>query len=201
VLGEINNRVQQKYQKELQDATDNGAMVDIFAPNHEFHFFASPGANRYAALPPFINEVRKILPNVTIHTQQEYYDYMVNAEMHDFSLNSFPFGCYNVLIESLYMGLPFLSLVGDRFYNRAGMYLNEQIGMEENNFDIPSDLVDKAVTLVTNPLELKRQREHLASIDLKEKLFTLKGNHFLEAVKYMFDNHPFNETHIIGDAQ
>jgi predicted O-linked N-acetylglucosamine transferase (SPINDLY family) len=198
VLAEINARVNQVYQEDFHDSTEEHEVADIRTLNHEFHFFASPGANRYAALPPFINEVRKILPNVVTHTQQEYYDYMVNAEMHDFSLNSFPFGCYNVLIESLYMGLPFLSLVGDRFYNRAGMYLNDQIGMEENNFDIPSDLVDKAVTLITDPSELKRQREQLASIDLKDKLFTLKGNHFLEAVEYMFDNHPFNETHIIG---
>lgn len=201
VLAEINRTVAQRYQEEYQAATADGSLVDMQQPQHEFHFFASPGANRYAALPPFINEVKRLIPNAVIHTQQEYYDYMINAEMHDFSLNSFPFGCYNVLIESFYMGLPFLSLVGDRFYNRAGMWLNEQIGMEENNFPAPRDFINKAAELIVNPEELKRQRAHLASLDLKEKLFTLKGSHFLEAVEYMIANHPFNETHIIGDAQ
>jgi predicted O-linked N-acetylglucosamine transferase (SPINDLY family) len=124
---------------------------------------------------------------------------MENAEMHDFSINSFPFGCYNVLIESLYMGLPFLSLVGDRFYNRAGMWLNEQIDMDENNFTDPQGLIAKAAELITNPDALKKQREHLAALDLKEKLFTLKGEHFLEAVEFILANHPFNETKIIGD--
>jgi hypothetical protein len=166
---------------------------------HEFHLFASPGINRYAALPPFLRDVGKLLPNAEVHAQQEYFDYMVNAEMHDFTLNSFPFGCYNVLIESLYMGLPFLSLVGERFYNRAGMYLNEQIGMGENNFDTPATLIAKATELITNPDELRRQRDHLASLDLKEQLFTLKGQHFLEAVEYIQENHPFTKTKMIGD--
>ncbi len=191
LLSEINRRVHVKYEQDSEPRQ----------LNHEFHFFASPGINRYAALPPFMRDVKQLLPNCHLHNQQEYFDYMVNAEMHDFSLNSFPFGCYNVLIESLYMGLPFLTLVGDRFYNRAGMYLNNQIDMDENNFTIPVDFIDKAVTLITDPSELNRQREYLASLDLKERLFTLKGEHFLEAVEYMFENHPFNETHIIGDTK
>jgi hypothetical protein len=182
VLAEINKRVNQYKTVKL-----------------EFHLFASPGINRYAALPSFIRDVTGMLPNAEVHSDQEYYAYMENAEQHDFSLNSFPFGCYNVLIESLYMGLPFLSLVGERFYNRAGMYLNEQIGMEENNFADPQKLIEKAVTLITDASELKRQRDHLASLNLKELLFTLKGNHFLEATEYIIANHPFTETKIIGE--
>lgn len=166
---------------------------------HELHLFASPGINRYAAVPAFRNELSKLLPNAELHSQQEYYDYMENAEMHDFSLNSFPFGCYNVLIESLYLGLPFLTMVGDRFYNRAGMWLNNQIGMSENNLESARGLINKAVELITSPEALKQQREHLASIDLKSKLFTLKGNKFLEAVEYIIANHPFKETKIIEE--
>lgn len=166
---------------------------------HEFHLFASPGINRYAAVPSFKNELSKILPNAKLHAEQEYYDYMENAEMHDFTLNSFPFGCYNVLIESLYMGLPFLTLVGDRFYNRAGMWLNNQIGMDENNFYSMRVLINKAAQLINQPDQLKRQRNFLSDIDLKAKLFTLKGNKFLEAVEYIIGNHPFNESKIIEE--
>jgi hypothetical protein len=166
---------------------------------HEFHLFASPGINRYAALPPFLRDVRKLLPNAEVHAEQEYFDYMINAEMHDFTLNSFPFGCYNVLIESLYMGLPFLTLIGERFYNRAGMYLNKQVGTPENSFHTPAELIEKAAELITDPDELRRQRSHLASLNLKDILFTLKGNHFLEAVEHIQANHPFTETKKIGD--
>lgn len=166
---------------------------------HEFHLFGSPGLNRYAALPPFMRDVQRMLPNAQIHSQWEYHDYMREAEKHDFALNSFPFGCYNVLVESLWMGIPFLTLVGTRFYNRAGMYLNDKVGMSENNFESPRALIAKATELITNPDEIKRQREHLASIDLKERLFTLKGTHFKDAIDYIMSNHPFNETVCIGE--
>lgn len=167
--------------------------------NHEFHLFGSPGLNRYAALPSFIRNVKQLLPNAQIHSQWEYYDYMREMQQHDFALNSFPFGCYNVLVESLWAGIPFLTLVGTRFYNRAGMYLNDKIEMSENNFTTARDLIGKAVHLITDPDELKRQREHLASIDLKERLFTLDGTYFKDAFDYILSNHPFNETVCIGE--
>lgn len=166
---------------------------------HEFHLFGSPGLNRYAALPPFRKDVFRLLPNAKVHSQWEYYDYMQEAEKNDFAINSFPFGCYNTLVESLWMGLPFLTLVGQRFYNRAGMWLNQRVGMEENNFEAPQALIAKATELVTNPEELKRQRAHLESIDLKSRLFTLEGNYFKDAVEYIIANHPFNETVLIGE--
>lgn len=170
-------------------------------PTHEFHLFASPGVNRYAALPSFIHEVKKLLPNALVHSEWEYYDYMREMQKNDFALNSFPFGCYNVLIESLWAGIPFLTLVGDRFYNRAGMWLNERVGMEQNNFDVPRDLINFSTELILNPELLREQREHLSGIDLKDRLFTLKGKYFLEAIDYIFENHPFTETKIIGDDE
>ena len=186
VLAEINNTVYSRTGK---------------APTHEFHLFGSPGMNRYAALPSFMHDVTAMLPNAHIHTEWEYYDYMREMQKHDFAMNSFPFGCYNVLIEALWAGLPFLTIVGDRFYNRAGMWLNDQVDMSENNFENPRKLIDHAADLILDPEKLKAQRAHLAGIDLKEKLFTLKGNHFLEAIEYIFENHPFTETKIIGENE
>jgi len=168
---------------------------------HEFNMYGSPGLNRYAALPVFNHDVKTLLPNAKIHSQWEYVDYMREAEKSDFALNSFPFGCYNVLVESLWMGLPFLSLVGDRFYNKAGAYLNERVGMEENNFHDPQGMIAKAAELITNPEALKKQREHLAALDLKERLFTLEGKHFLGAVDHILANHPINDTTLIGEQQ
>jgi hypothetical protein len=204
VLSEINKEVNRKLEEKSLLQQQEGNLAGFAQPvqsNHEFHFFASPGINRYAALPPFIRDVANILPNVVLHSEQEYYDYMENAEMHDFSLNSFPFGCYNVLIESLYMGLPFITMYGDRFYNRAGMRLNEQVGLEENNYPTARGFIQGAAELILDPEKLKRQRQHLADIDLKDRLFTLKGKHFLEAVNYMIANHPFEETKLIGETE
>lgn len=166
---------------------------------HEFHFFCSPGVNRYASLPVFINDIKRTVPNAIIHSEQEYYAYMENAEQHDFSINSFPFGGYNTLVESLYLGLPFVTLVGERFYNRAGEYLNSLVGLDELSSKVPREVVNICIKLIKEPEYLKEKREHLASIDLKETLFCDSGEHFLEAVQHILSNHPFNETKRIGN--
>jgi predicted O-linked N-acetylglucosamine transferase (SPINDLY family) len=168
--------------------------------DHEFHLFASPGANRYAALPSFLRDVNAILPNAIVHTEQEYYDYMENAEMHDFSINSFPFGGYNTIVESFYMGLPCVTIVGDRFYNRAGGYLNKLIGMEDLSHESPREVVNTCARLILEPEYLAEKRKKLAETDLKDVLFDEDNTNFLEAVKHIEANHPFTETKIIGDT-
>jgi predicted O-linked N-acetylglucosamine transferase (SPINDLY family) len=188
ILAAINQTVAQRCAEE-----------DRPAPEVEFHFFTSPGIHRYASVPSFAFEVSRLLPNVKMHTDWEYYDYMREMQKHDFALNSFQFGCYNVLTESLWAGIPFLTLVGDRFYNRAGMWLNDQVGLSENNFNIPREFVNGVADLILDPERLKAQRQHLKDIDLKECLYTLKGDYFLEAIEYIFANHPFTETKIIGE--
>lgn len=164
----------------------------------EYHFFASPGANRYGALVPFISDVSKTLQNFVVHTQQEYYEYMENAEEHDFSLNSFPFGGYNTIVESLYLGLPVITLEGQRFYNRAAAHLLRQIGMPELIASTPQEFVNLTSELILNRTKLKEYRQALADMDLRQKLFTLEGNHFKDAVDHIIANHPFKETVLIG---
>lgn len=165
---------------------------------HEFHLFTSPGVNRYAALIPFVQDVAKIVPNFVVHSQQEYYDYMENAEMHDFSLNSFPFGGYNTVVESFYLGLPMVTLTGGRFYNRAASYLLEQIAMPELIATTPAEYINIATELILNKTKLQVYRKALAEMDLKAKLFTLDDDHFKQAVDYIIANHPFKETVKIG---
>lgn len=164
----------------------------------EYHFFASPGANRYGALVPFIHDVSKTLQNFVVHTQQEYYEYMENAEEHDFSLNSFPFGGYNTIVESLYLGLPVITLEGQRFYNRAAAYLLRQIGMPELIASTPQEFVNLTSELILNRTKLKEYRQALADMDLRQKLFTLEGTHFKDAVDHIIAHHPFKETVLIG---
>jgi hypothetical protein len=164
----------------------------------EFHLFSSPGVNRYAALVPFVQDVAKTLKHFALHSQQEYYDYMENAEQHDFSLNSFPFGGYNTVVESLYLGLPMVTLDGGRFYNRAAGHLLKQIGMPELIARTPAEYINIASELVLNKTKLNDYRQALAEMDLKAKLFTLDDDYFKQAVDHIIANHPFQETVKIG---
>jgi predicted O-linked N-acetylglucosamine transferase (SPINDLY family) len=145
-----------------------------------------------------MKDAAQTVPNFVMHSQQEYYDYMENAEQHDFSLNSFPFGGYNTIVESLYLGLPVVTLEGDRFYNRAAAHLLRQIGMPELIANTPQEFVNISTELVLNKTKLAEYRQALADMDLKAKLFTLEGDYFKQAIDYMIAKHPFNETVKLG---
>ena len=123
---------------------------------------------------------------------------MENAEQHDFSLNSFPFGGYNTVVESLYLGLPMVTLDGGRFYNRAAGYLLNQIGMPELIASTPGEYVNIATELILDRAKLQQCRTALAEMDLKAKLFTLDGDYFKQAVDHIIANHPIKETVKIG---
>lgn len=167
---------------------------------HVFHFFPSPGINRYACVPPFLRDIAAMLTNVHVHTDIEYYDYMREAEKNDFSINSFPFGGYNTVVESFYMGLPCVALEGDRFYNRAGSELIKRIGQNELTTTDKGEFVSIISTMITDKVYLMNKREELARVDLNEKLFKVTDKHFLNAIDHIIANHPLttNPT-LIGE--
>lgn len=167
---------------------------------HIFKFFPSPGVNRYTAIVPFLRDITRIVPNNYVHTDIEYYDYMREAEKNDFSINSFPFGGYNTVVESFYMGLPCVCLEGGRFYNRAGSHLNRQIGMPEMTTTDVGEFIEIICKMIKDKEYLAAQRAKLATTDLQEKLFNVSSKSFLKAVEHIIENHPLqtNPT-LIGE--
>jgi predicted O-linked N-acetylglucosamine transferase (SPINDLY family) len=168
---------------------------------HIFHFFTSPGINRYAGLPPFLYDVHSMLPNVRVHTDIEYYDYMKEAEKNDFSINSFPFGGYNTIVESLYLGVPCVALEGDRYYNRAGSEVIKCIGQNDLTTTNKDDFVGIVGKLITDKEFLMAKRFELSQVDLNTKLFQVTDKYFLHAVDHIIANHPLttNPT-LVGDT-
>lgn len=167
---------------------------------HEYHFFPSPGINRYAAVVPFKRDVGLTLPNVVVHTDIEYYDYMAEAEKNDFSINSFPFGGYNTVVESFYLGLPCVTMYGNRFYNRAGSVLNQQIGMPEMDSQDLVGFINTICTMILDGDYRASERNKLAAIDLDSVLFKKGSKSFLKAIDHIIANHPLqtNPT-LIGE--
>jgi len=157
---------------------------------HVWHFFPSPGINRYAALLPFKRDILQILPNSIVHSDKEYYEYMEAAEKHDMAVNSYPFGGYNTVIESLYLGTPIATLEGDRYYNRAASYLLREIGMDALSSTDPEHFLNIVVRMIEDADHRQALRDKLATINLREKLFYDPGTYFLQAFDYIIENHP-----------
>lgn len=158
--------------------------------DHVWHFYPSPGVNRYAGLLPFISDIKQTLPDCVVHFDKEYFEYMEAAEKGDFAVNSFPFGGYNTVIESLYLGLPVMTLEGDRFYNRAASYLLRKIGLGDLSHTMVEEFIDGCVHMIDATDYRLNQREKLSDIDLKSVLFEEESTHFLEAFDYILANHP-----------
>ena len=169
---------------------------------HKWNFFPSPGIHRYAGFIPFKDTIDEILPNSFIHCDKQYYPYMEVAELGDFSVNSFPFGGYNTVIESLYLGLPIVTLEGDRYYNRACSYLLREIGMGELSSTDISTFINNCVDLIDNQERRMGYRDDLDKMDLRGILFKEDPDkHFLKAFEHIFANHPIpkdDEPILIG---
>jgi len=159
---------------------------------HEWHMFPSPGINRYGGFVPFRNSIAESLPNAVIHADLEYFPYMETSERGDFAVNSFPFGGYNTVIEALYLGLPVVTLEGDRYYNQAASYLLRKIGMGELSHTNVEDFINCCVKMIVDKESRLDYRRRLADFPLKEVLFDdpTGPQNFLKAFDYIFEHHP-----------
>ena len=162
---------------------------------HEWNMFPSPGIHRYAGFHPFRLAISEILPNSFIHCDKEYYDYMEAAEKGDFSVNSYPFGGYNTVIESMFLGLPIITLEGNRYYNLACSYLLREVGMPELSHTDAEAFIECCVSMIDDESKLAKYRQELDTLDLRGILFKEdEKKHFLQAFEYIFKHHPIAKT-------
>ena len=157
----------------------------------EFQLFCSKGVHRYQGFLSFKKEIEELLLDVSrIHADKEYYKYMEEAEYADFTLNSWPFGGYNTVVESLYLHKPVVTLEGDKFYNKAGACLLRKVGLDDLIAQTMDQFMEITLRLLNDPAFLREKQEHLRNINLREVLFdTDEPAYFEKAIEYLIDNH------------
>jgi len=157
-----------------------------------FRFFAGPGLYRHNALIPFTREMEEVLGvgNLEIVPQVPYAEYMARLEEGDFSIDSFPFGGYNTIIDSLWVRKPVVTLEGERFINRAASALLRQIGMAELITRSAQEYADCILRLVNDAGWRQMLRDKVGAIDLERTVFDPGyGRYFRKAIDYLIDNH------------
>jgi hypothetical protein len=156
----------------------------------EFQLFCSKGVHRYQAFLPFKSEVEQILPGIArIHADKEYYDYMEEAEYADFAINSWPFGGYNTVVESLYLHKPVVTMEGAKFYNKAGACLLRKVGLEDLIATDMDQFMDLTVRMLVDRDFLKEKQDRLCNLDLRKVLFdTDEPAYFEQAIEHLIDN-------------
>lgn len=94
-----------------------------------------------------------------------YYEHLAAYSNVDISLDTFPYHGTTTTCESLLMGVPVITLIGDRHASRVGASLLTQIGLTELITTSPKHYIDTAVKLALNESGLIKLRS-----ELREKL-------------------------------
>lgn len=90
-----------------------------------------------------------------------YLDMLREYNEIDIALDPFPFGGATTTSECLFMGLPVITLPGDRLASRQTLAFLHPMGHEEFVADSMDDYVAKAVALARDPERLRRLRPEI----------------------------------------
>ena len=88
----------------------------------------------------------------------------------DISLDTFPFQGYTTSCESVWMGVPVLTLKGNRFLFHSGECINSNLSMNDWIAKNNNDYVSKAVEFSSKVKELSKIRKNLRKVALKSPL-------------------------------
>ncbi len=157
----------------------------------EFRFFPGSGLHRYHSVPVLLHELSGILgASARLYSNRDYTDYMDEQEQAHFALESYPFGGYNTVVDSLHMGKPIVAQEGDRFYNRASSALLRRVGLDELITHSEEEYIDKAVRLANDDDYRRELSDHLRKTNLKARIFDDdSAQYFCKAVDYLIENH------------
>ena len=94
-------------------------------------------------------------------TRDSFYDHLAHYNQADIALDTFPFSGATTTFQSLWMGVPVISLMGERFIGRMGGALSTHAGLEDLVADTPEEYVAKAAALAGDIPRLKELRAGL----------------------------------------
>lgn len=87
-----------------------------------------------------------------------YQDHLARYGEVDIALDTFPYNGGTTSLEGLWMGVPVLTLAGERFASRIGVSIAHTIGLTDWIADTPEEYVSKAVGFSCDPAKLHELR-------------------------------------------
>ena len=124
--------------------------------------------------------------NFDITPNTDRVNYMKMIESTKFGLDSYPFGGFNRVLDSLLCHKPILVLQGDRAYNRMHAAYLRNLGLSELVCNSPEEMVEKAVYMLEN------NEYRISLIEKLEKMDffgIVKTDYFRRAIDFVIDNH------------
>jgi predicted O-linked N-acetylglucosamine transferase (SPINDLY family) len=150
----------------------NGAVLDAWAqlllatPGSRLQLLAKQGGHRRRFADEFARrgvDAARILFADYLPASVDLSQGALLARYHDIdvALDTFPYGGMTTTLDALWMGVPVVSLVGERNLGRAGLSLLSNVGMAELAVTDVDAYVAQAVALSREPEKLSRLRQEL----------------------------------------
>ena len=164
----------------------NGAVLDAWAqlllatPGSRLQLLAKQGGHRRRFVDEFARrgvDAARILFADYLPASADLSQGALLARYHDIdvALDTFPYGGMTTTLDALWMGVPVVSLVGERNLGRAGLSLLSNVGMAELAVTDVDAYVAQAVALSREPEKLSRLRQELRPGMLTSPLLDAEG--------------------------
>jgi hypothetical protein len=161
-------------------------------PNSMVRLFPAWTIGRYNSMIPCIRDLTQMFGDeFVLLPELPYEDYLIELEKGTIALDSWPFGGYNTIVDSFFVGCPALAIEGTRFYNRASSALLRRVGLSNLVCKSQEEYVDKAVELLTKSEKLEEARSQVASVDRLKSLLcdNDEPQWFVKAFDFILENH------------
>jgi len=128
--------------------------------------------------------------DICVYSELGYQDYMRILEKSHFSIDSYPFGGYNSIIDSLHCAVPVISWEANHFRNRAASALLRMLSMEELIAESQEGYVNLILHMIEDKDFLEKQRQKINQCDYLSILHGVdQAKDFAGAIHYLFDHH------------
>lgn len=97
-------------------------------------------------------------------------DHLALYNQIDLALDTFPFNGATTTCEALWMGVPVVTLLGDRHAGRVGASILQRVGLDQFIAETSDDMVDLAVIVASDIIQLRKLRKSLRSKMLASNL-------------------------------
>jgi protein O-GlcNAc transferase len=125
---------------------------------------------------------------LTIEDYESRQNYFYAHHRVDIALDPFPYPGGTTTAESLWMGVPVLTLAGTHFLERQGVGLLANVGLKDWIADDEEDYIAKGLRLAADIENLVQLRSALRQKALSSPIFDGQrfANHFVEAMRQMW---------------
>jgi hypothetical protein len=117
----------------------------------DWHFFAGMSGLHHAITR---RHIQRWLPRAKVYGYMEYADYMRALATCDLHLSTFPFGGTNTNLDTMYLGIPMVTLIGRECHSQIDAGMIRRVGLPDWLITrTPAEYVKAALRLIHSPGE------------------------------------------------